>query len=180
MTAVPHILVVGGTGMLAGLTEALASDGGRLSHLSRHASRSGRPGITGYDVDYYDEAAFVAALDAAGPIDVAVAWLHSVTIPAARRLAERVGSPQAPGRLFQVLGSATGDPAHPDRLATAASVAADLPYCRLRQVVLGFEIEDGQSRWLTDPEIAAGLLDAVRADRPYSIVGRVEPWSARP
>ena len=177
----PHILVVGGTGMLAGLVEALAGDGGRLSLLSRRAcSFAGPSNVTGYDADYYDEAAFTAALDAAGPIDLAVAWLHRADIPAARRLAERVGQRAMPGRLFQVLGSAAGDPARPDRLATAAQVAVALPNCRLRQVVLGFEVEGGRSRWLTDAEISGGVLAAVRADRTYSVVGRVEPWASRP
>jgi hypothetical protein len=129
----PHILVVGGTGMLSNLVEALAGHGGRLSLLSRRASQFACAGVTGYDVDYYDEAAFIAALDAAGAMDLAVAWFHTLKIPAPRRLAERVQGP-----LFQVLGSATGDPARPDRLLTAAAVADGLPRCRLRQVVLGF------------------------------------------
>jgi hypothetical protein len=177
----PHTLVVGGTGMLAGLVEALAGDGGRLSLLSRHASRfAGPPNVTGYDVDYYDEAAFTAALDTTGPIDLAVAWLHRMDIPAARRLAEHVGTPNTLGRLFQVLGSATGDPGRPDRLASAAEVAADLSQCRLHQVVLGFEVDGVRSRWLTDAEISAGVLAAVRDDRIYSVVGRVEPWRSRP
>ncbi|HEY8003475.1 MAG TPA: hypothetical protein VIE16_04565 [Phenylobacterium sp.] len=167
--------------MLAGLVEALAGDGGRLSLLSRHASHfAGSANIVGYDVDYYDEAAFTAALDAAGPIDLAVAWLHCLDIPAARRLAERVGTSGAAGRLFQVLGSATGDPARPDRLARAMDVAVDLPRCRVRQVVLGFQVEGGRSRWLTDAEISNGLLAAVREDWTYSVVGLIAPWSSRP
>jgi hypothetical protein len=177
---VPHILVVGGTGMLSGLVEALAGDGGRLSLLSRRASRFPRHGVTGYDVDYHDEAAFTAALDAAGPVDLAVAWFHTLKIAAPRRLAERIGGDGEAGRLFQVLGSATADPAHPDRLATAATVAAGLPDCRLRQVVLGFKVEGGRSRWLTDDEISGGVLAAVRADIDYAVVGQTEPWSARP
>ena len=117
----------------------------------------------------------MAALDAAGPVDLAVAWFHTLKIPAPRRLAERID-----GRLFQVLGSATGDPAHPDRLSTAATVAVGLPKCRLRQVVLGFRVEGGRSRWLSNAEISGGVLEAIRADLAFSIVGKVQPWSARP
>lgn len=179
----PHILVVGGTGMLAGLVEALAGDGGRLSLLSRRASARGLP-ARAFDCDYHDEAAFVTALDAAvagqGPIDLAVAWFHTLKIAAPRRLAERVGTRNAPGRLVQVLGSATADPARPDRLRTAAAVADGLPHCRLGQVVLGFRVEAGGARWLTDDEIAQAVLRAVREERPFSVVGQVEPWSARP
>jgi hypothetical protein len=180
----PHILVVGGTGMLSGLVEALAGDGGRLSLLSRRASAFRRAGVAGYGCDYHDEAAFTAAIEAAvavaGPIMLAVAWFHTLRIPAPRGLAERIGAPDNPGRLFQVLGSATADPARPDRLATAAEIAQGLPHCRLRQVVLGFRANGGASRWLTDAEISEGVLAAIRGDRDYSVVGQVAPWSARP
>lgn len=179
----PHILVVGGTGMLAGVVKALAGDGGRLSRLSRRASAYALPGRA-FDCDYHDEAGFTAALDAAaagqGPVDLAVAWFHTLKIAAPRRLAERVGTPGAPGRLFQVLGSAVADPARPDRLRTAAAVAEGLPTCRLRQVVLGFRVEPAGARWLTDAEISDGVLRAVREDLPVSVVGQVEPWAARP
>lgn len=172
-----HVLIVGGTGMLAGLAEALARDGGRLSLLSRRVSEVA--GGDGFDCDYHDEADFVRALEAAiakaGPVDLAVAWFHTLKIPAPRRLAERVQ-----GRMFQVLGSATGDPAHPDRLGRAAAVADGLPDCSLRQVVLGFKVDEGGSRWLTHEEISQGVLEAIRSDRAYSVIGQLEPWSARP
>lgn len=161
--------------MLSGLVEALAGDGGRLSLLSRHASQA--PG--GVDCDYHDEAAFARALETAvernGPVDLAIAWFHTLKVAAPRLLAQEVR-----GRMFQVLGSATADPAHPHRLTTAAAVAERLPECRLRQVVLGFQVLDGGSRWLTNAEISGGVLEAVRADRSLTIVGQVEPWSARP
>ena len=170
-----HVLVVGGTGMLSGLVEALAGDGGRLSLLSRRASQ--HPG--GFDCDYHDEAGFRAALEAAvlrhGPIDLAVAWFHTLKIAAPRMLAQQVR-----GRMFQVLGSATADPAHPHRLGSAAAVADGLVDCRLRQVVLGVRVVGDRSRWLTNDEISAGVLEAVRSDRPLSVIGQVEPWSARP
>lgn len=171
---VAHTLVVGGTGMLSGLCEALAGDGGRLSLLSRQSS-----GPDGFGCDYYDRASFSAALDAAvarsGPISLAVAWFHSLKIDAPRLLAQQVE-----GRLFQVLGSAAADPSHPWRLETAQKVADGLPGCALRQVVLGFKVEAGRSRWLTNAEISDGVLNAVRTDAPLSIVGQTKPWSARP
>jgi hypothetical protein len=175
----PHILVVGGTGMLSGLCEALAGDGGRLSLLARRASGWRGAPARAFDCDYRDEAAFADAVDgalaASGPIDFAVAWIHDVRLPANRILAERLG----PARLFQVLGSAIADPARPDRLQTAAAAVEGLG-CRLRQVVLGFQVEDGRTRWLSDNEISQGVLDAIRRDDARSVVGVVEPWDARP
>ena len=170
--------------MLSGLVEALAGDGGRLSLLSRRASAYRTAPVQAFDCDYRDEAAFTGALDDAvgrcGPIGLAVAWFHDARLPAARRLAERVGATGQSGRLFQVLGSATADPARPDRLAIAASVVAGLPNCRLRQVILGFEVGPSGSRWLSNTEISGGVLAAVSSDAELSVVGRVEPWSARP
>jgi hypothetical protein len=57
----PHIVVVGGTGMLWGMVEALAGDGGRLSLLSRRAGARSGGSVTGYDCDHHDEAAFTEA-----------------------------------------------------------------------------------------------------------------------
>jgi hypothetical protein len=172
-----HVLVVGGTGMLSGLSEALAGDGGRLSLLSRRASSVA--GEAGFDCDYHDEAAFAEALAAAvtrsGPIELAIAWFRTLKIGAPRLLAEQVR-----GRMFQVLGSAMADPDRPDRLKTAAAVADGLFDCQLRQVVLGYKVEEAGSRWLTNAEISEGVLEAIRADRDFSVIGQVEPWAARP
>src|SRR5690606_3732421 len=49
-----------------------------------------------------------------------------------------------------------------------------------REVIRGFVIDAGRSRWLTHREISQGVLEAIRADRPRSIVGTVTPWPARP
>ncbi|MDO8379112.1 hypothetical protein, partial [Phenylobacterium sp.] len=84
------------------------------------------------------------------------------------------------GRMFQVLGSAAADPAHPERLDTARKVAEGVPRCAVRQVVLGFKVEGGRSRWLTNAEISQGTLKAIRTDRPLTVIGQTEPWSARP
>lgn len=180
-----HALVVGGTGMLAGAVSSLAGQGWRVSVLARTASQApASEWVHGWDCDYHDEAAFRSAVTAAvgrnGPIALAIAWFHTLKIPAPRRLAEAVGAPEAPGRYVQVLGSAVADPARPDRLATAATVAQGLPHCRLRQVVLGFRIEGGESRWLSNEEISTGVLEAIAQDAPLSVIGVTSPWSARP
>nr|QQZ48808.1 hypothetical protein JKL49_15675 [Phenylobacterium glaciei] len=52
--------------------------------------------------------------------------------------------------------------------------------CELRQVVLGFKVEEAGSRWLTHDEISDGVLEAARADRLLTIIGQTEPWSAKP
>ncbi|MFN3523014.1 MAG: hypothetical protein ACK4YQ_12260 [Phenylobacterium sp.] len=182
-----HALVVGGTGMLAGAVRGLALDGWRVSVLARGAESfvkdPGAP-VDGFDCDYQNLAAFDAALRAAeaanGRIGLAVAWFHTLKIEAPRRLAEAVGAPGEAGLYVQVLGSGVADPARPDRLRIAADVSRGLPDCRLSQVILGFEIEGGAARWLTHAEISTGVLRAIRDGAPLSVIGRTEPWAARP
>jgi len=173
--------------MLSGAVRRLAEDGWRVSALSRRAAAFSvelNGTISGFDCDYHDPAAFRAALDAAcreaGPMTLGVAWFHTLKIAAPRLLAERIGTPEQPGRLFQVLGSGVADPSRPDRLEMAAAVAANLPACRLRQVVLGFQVEPGGSRWLTHDEISGGVLNAIAEDLEFSVIGRTNPWAARP
>ncbi|WP_374570407.1 hypothetical protein [Phenylobacterium sp.] len=185
MSGAGHALMVGATGMLAPAARELAGRGWRVSVLARRASAfASHEPVSGYDCDYYDEASFRAALARAvardGPVGLAVAWFHDVKLAAARRLAEAVGEPGAPGRYIQVLGSAVADPARPDRLATAAAVAEGLDGRLLRQVVLGFRVEDGCARWNTNAEISAGVLAAIESDAPLATVGVTSPWSMRP
>jgi hypothetical protein len=46
--------------------------------------------------------------------------------------------------------------------------------------VLGFVVESGTSRWLTNAEISAGVGHALESEEPVTIIGTVTPWAARP
>lgn len=168
--------------MLSAAADALAADGWRVSHIARHAAAfaQGREGQAGFDADYHDTVAFRRALEAAlawgGPVALGIAWFRTLKLETPREMAEALGAPGRPARLFQVLGSRTAHPDHPDRLPRAAGVAEGLAGCRLRQVVLGFRVEQGGTRANTNEEISAGVLEAIAADRPLSIVGQVDPW----
>jgi hypothetical protein len=156
------------------------------------ALRKSHPSIHPAPADYRDAAAFAAILDGAvaarGPFSLGVAWIHSDAPDAALAAAARVRGP-----FLHVLGSAAADPALPDPGRRARFEA--LPGVAYREVILGFVLEGGpqgpvglplgsptlgRARWLTDAEISRGVLDAVAADRPRSVVGVVEPWSAKP
>jgi NAD(P)-dependent dehydrogenase (short-subunit alcohol dehydrogenase family) len=187
----PHALVVGGTGMLWGASLALAERGYAVSVVARRRQRlealaqtaAGLPGsIHPIPVDYQDTQALIAALEAAqarfGPIELALIWIHSTAPAAPLAVARRVGSPQHPCRYFHILGSAWADPSRPNPERQAAF--ATLDNIRYREVILGFVREGGSSRWLTNAEISAGVLAAVDADQPRTIVGVVAPWHWRP
>ena len=70
-----------------------------------------------------------------------------------------------------MLGSAAADPGFPVCIPAAGE---------LREVILGFVREGGHSRWLTDPEISAGVLKVLRSGKLRSVVATLTPWSERP
>ena len=182
-----HDLVVGGSGMLAGLCTALAEAGRVVSVIGRDPGRLEKlaqlPGLYPVAVDYRDPDALDLALrgtvEARGPIERAVCWIHLSTAPEAAALIAR-----RTGRLFcHVLGSAAGDPARPGFVASWRNrVLQARPGLAYRTVILGFvpRVGGGSSRWLSHDEISGGVLGALATAGSVTIVGSVHPWSARP
>jgi hypothetical protein len=179
-----HDLVIGGSGMLAELVEALAHGGRRVSVIARGRERlqslaARHPNIHPLPLDYYDDAALDAGLAAAvrdrGALQRCVAWMHDDSKARALRIARQVSAVYC-----AVLGSASADPARPASLLEWQTLfqAPGLP--KLRLAVLGFVIEGGRSRWLTNAEISAGVGRALDNEDSVTIVGTVTPWSARP
>ena len=103
-------------------------------------------------------------------------WLHKdVLIP---NVALAVSTEDEACSFYHVRGSAAADPAHQNSDILAGH---QLPKSfRYHQVILGFHIEDGASRWLSNSEISNGVRQAVQNSKPDSIVGTVRPWSQRP
>ena len=177
-----HDLVIGGSGMLADLAEAMARSGRRVSVVARGHARlqslaARHPNIHPLPLDYYDDVAFDAGLAQAvrerGVFGRCVAWMHDDSRDRALRIARHVRDVYC-----EVLGSASVDPARPDLLSQWQELfPASL---QLRLAVLGFAIENGRSRWLTDAEISTGVGRALESEDPVTIVGTVTPWSARP
>lgn len=160
-----HVLVVGGTGMLTGLTEALAGRGHAVTVIARrHAALPA--GAVQLALDYRDDETLGAGLSRAarerGPIDLAVAWIHT-NAPAAPATVAAAVAPG--GRLFQVFGT---------RVWPLDRAPAHVSY---HQVLLG----SVGGRWLTNDEISSGVLAALDADQPLSVVGErnVAPEASR-
>jgi molybdopterin-guanine dinucleotide biosynthesis protein A len=150
-----HALVVGGTGMLAGLTTALAARGHAVTVVARHLAEV-QSGITQLALDYRDldalERGLARAVDERGPVELAVAWIHT-DAPAAPAAVGRTVAPG--GRLVQVFGT---------RVWPLEPVPIRIAY---RQVLLG----SVEGRWLTHGEIGEGVLAALDADAPVYVVG---------
>ena len=100
-----HALVVGGTGMLAGLTRALADRGHVVSSVARKPRRLGRTSSRSRSTIAMRSGfgrAIEIAVEERGPIELAVCWIHT-DAPEAPRL---VAAALAPGaRLVQVFGT---------------------------------------------------------------------------
>lgn len=48
------------------------------------------------------------------------------------------------------------------------------------QIQLGFVIEPTGSRWLTNTEIASGVMEGIMGDSNYHLVSTLTPWSQKP
>ncbi len=157
----------------------LGRDPSRLETMMMEASAAG--GILyPLEIDYYDEEGLSEAVDGAaqrfGPIDILVAWMRDDAGDSLHRLIDDICDAGRPWKLFHVKGSAAAAP-DGDRRNPDLSQAKEL--CQYREVLLGFQIENGTSRWLADDEICAGVVTAIEEDSP-KVVGTVEPWDSRP
>lgn len=105
-----------------------------------------------------------------------LAWLHDDRL--GPKLAVALAPANARCAFFQVRGSTAANPeGNVDALLRGYDLPATVDY---HQVVLGFQIEGGRSRWLHDSEIAAGVLTTIDHPKPVTIVGAVTPWSRHP
>lgn len=188
MHSYKHTLIIGGTGMLAAARQ-LAVKSGQLTMIARTdhslqrfgqsiASLPGTPALI--RADYNDHTKFFDLVDGLvekrGSPDLVVAWVHGAG--GALRLAEQLAAQSAPVDFYHLLGSASANPAND--LAMQRAPFDSLPKLRYHQILLGFMIENGRSRWLTHQEISSGTLDAIDQKLPRHIIGTVEPWAARP
>ncbi|MEL6406532.1 MAG: short-chain dehydrogenase [Chloroflexota bacterium] len=187
----PHVLVVGGTGMLRAVSLALAKssqyvsviarDATRLQTLRRQADQSAGD-IYALPVDYRDSDALRHALKTAtvrrGKFSRAVVWVHAVAPEAPFIIAQHVGEPNKIGRYIHVLSSASADPSKSD--TSRKQHFGKIKTLRYSEVILGFVRTAQGSRWLSHAEISQGVLHAINMNLDHYVVGTVKPWSERP
>lgn len=175
-----HTLVVGGSGMLAGLCKSLAQQGHNIVILCRNEDKL-RCNI-GPDldkmampifVDYCDEQATRECLDihvrAEGPIDATVAWIHPEKSTSAHTLFASYTKKQ----YFAVLGSSYGKPELivpvRDQILSGNSTLT------IHTISLGYVQRPliGH-RWLTNSEISRGVRKAIELKQDHYIVGHLD------
>ncbi len=186
-----HALVVGGTGMLRDATLQLAERFATVTVIARRrnglrklaADAAHLPAsVHALALDYRDSGALRDALMDAqarfGPLALAVCWIHSTAPDGPQVVASCAGLAQADGGrcdFLHVVGSASADPSR-----DADDQRIEMAGVRYRQVILGFVLEGGGSRWLTNGEISKGVIAAVDSGDARSIVGVVRPWERKP
>jgi hypothetical protein len=184
-----HILIIGGTGMLKEASIALASTTTTLSSVARtKRSLSALDAALGdikvtrhqLQLDWSNPSDFTHSLSAhiqrVGAPSLVVAWLHDDDLGI--EVARCCSSAATQCDFFQVRGSAA---ASPNASASSFSQAFEaIPGINFHQIILGFKRTPTGSRWLSNAEISAGVLQAVKEAASLSIVGVVEPWDAAP
>lgn len=180
-----HALVVGGTGMLSEVTLWLISQGYHVSIIARNAERMDklvkRAGtkhhVTPLLVDYTDgkklQEKLKNTISKNGEIDLVVAWIHSYATEALSIIIDEVSHQMHQWQLFHILGSRSNVERIRENLAIPN-------FCTYYQVQLGFIIDNGHSRWLTNEEISSGIIEAIKRKEKVVTIGQVEPREKRP
>lgn len=176
-----HVLIIGGTGMLAGLSAELADMGIKVSVIGRNEEKHENvkrmslypENIISLIIDHSYHLTLkeqlMKTMEENGPIDTVIAWVESyVTL---EYIVNYVSINAESFRLFHIRGSRRY---FEDQQLT-------VPFnCLSRKVYLGFVLSEQGSRWLTNEEISNGVLNAVQQDLVSSIVGTIEPYEKRP
>ena len=180
-----HALVIGGSGMLAGVCLWLAREGHRVTVIGRDRRKLDRLSgqnsrISGVSADYSQSAAFSETLNELmkqrGPAGLVVAWIHHSEERVIAQTADAIrlaGGADFAWHLYHVLGSSS----NLDEILRSVPVPES---CCYHQVQLGFVIEGDRSRWLTHEEISGGVIECIRHHHRRHVVGTLEPWDRRP
>jgi hypothetical protein len=98
-----------------------------------------------------------------GDFDLVVAWIHS---DAADALPSVLSALRGGTDVFHVLGSR----ANSSGVRNGLTITEDVRY---HQVQLGFQVVNGERRWLTHEEIAGGVVEAIQEKKSHHLVGNV-------
>ena len=176
-----HALVIGGTGMLSAVSLWLAKMGYKVSVIGRSKQKhhelvkhADNPTlINSLCLDYNNhsilENEVKNAIQLNGPISLVISWLPSMQLlDTVNRLVSQYIDDW---KLYQVKGS---------RRYFIVDLLNVPQNCAHSSIYLGFILEGNQSRWLTNAEMADGVIKSVQDERTESIIGTLHPYEKRP
>ena len=194
-----HVLVIGGTGMLSGVTLYLLEKFDTVSVIARrHTGFSRLDNFAGKNknrinrlqLDYtnYVELtnSIMKSIDEFGEISLCASWVHSNAPMANVITAKTINEMFAAVKFkiadscdfYEILGSSYANPENKSNNRQDEFIMFD--YINYHSVILGFIISNGKSRWLTNEEISSGVNYAINRKINKFIVGTVEPWDKIP
>ena len=174
-----HALVVGGTGMLSGVSLWLLDQGYHVSIIARNSDRMKKLAeqtdlishITPLFVNYSHhnelQKKLLATINKNGAFDIVVAWIHSTASSALEIIAKEVSFSKNDWKLFHVLGSSSDL----NEIKREVTIPTN---CSYNQIQLGFVIEGGHSRWLTNKEISDGVIEAIKKGNKIRTIGQID------
>ncbi|MFJ5770953.1 hypothetical protein [Psychrobacillus sp. NPDC093180] len=170
-----HICIIGGTGMLAEVSKWYADNNYIVSVIARNEEKMNRvkescsntENIKAIYLDYRDTTELYKALrknvQVYGPLIEAVVWLHSDGLHALSTVFELI---EEKSKVWQVIGSQ----ANAEKLRKQYQPQKDIEY---NFIQLGFVSENDRQRWLTNVEIAHGVIHSVQVGQHYNLVGKI-------
>ncbi|MFJ6211025.1 short-chain dehydrogenase [Lysinibacillus sp. NPDC092081] len=180
-----HWLVIGGTGMLKEVSVWLIQGGNHVTVIGRQQNKMQRlineaknaSNLTPLLVDYTNYNSFKTALiesqQTNGSFDCIISWIHGSDKKVWESLLEAI-----PTTKNIIIYHIKGSSSYLNNDRTKCYIPSNIIY---REVKLGFIIEDNNSsRWLTNSEIAQGIIDAIEQEIPEKHVGVFEQWNLRP
>lgn len=178
-----HILIVGGTGMLRGVTAHFIERGDIVSVLARNKSRINtfkeeyplrRGRIWPIPQDYRNTEKTMKKVKEAAEmfvhIDLAVLWIHDDGNNFSEKMKQFLLTHHPKTKVFQLVGSLTVKPTSLSQPEWQKAYPR-----RYREIFLGYK-KTGQSfRWLTNREISEGTIRAIEKDEPKFTIGTTKP-----
>lgn len=175
-----HALVIGGTGMLSNVSLWLVNNNYNVSIIARDRQKMERlisqafnksninPVLIDYSNDFELRNSIQSLIEKYGSIDVVVAWIHSYAKNALNSITQIASNSSRDLKLYHILGSSS----NLSEIKKSINIPDNCIYC---QVQLGFIVQDETSRWLTNDEIANGVIEALKANKSEPVlIGEIE------
>ena len=174
-------LIIGGTGMLRQCTEAIAAKAATSVLVARSTDKLNEiaavhSNVRPFSANYTDEDFVSRLLHFLTKYNIkpnlCVLWMHKSGLDNKQRLlVELAAMGSEDVEVYEVCSSAASQPGQKSPTFSATSINHHV-------IILGFKIENGTSRWLTDEEISGGVLEAIDKQTNIAIVGQIEPMES--
>lgn len=170
-----HVCIIGGTGMLAEVTKWYADHHHLVSVIARNEEKMNRlkrscsnpNNIKAVYVDYRDSDKLHESLkqniSRYGSISKTILWVHSDGLQALPVVFELI---EEKSTVWQIIGSKAIAKAFRNQYKPSKKVTYNL-------IQLGFIRQHNSQRWLTNTEIADGVIRSILSGKEYSLIGEV-------